>query len=72
MNEFISNYEDMPKDWKINGSPMQKTLLFSKRINDPYLISAKNNGWYPIDSGRITSIIIESGQVIEIETYCQN
>lgn len=70
VNEFISNYEDMPKDWKINGSPMQKTLLFSKRINDPYLISAKNNGWYPIDSGRITSIIIESGQVIEIETYC--
>lgn len=70
VNEYVSNYDDMPEDWKINGSTMQKTLLFSKRISDPFLISAKNNGWYPIEHGVIKSIVIENGQVIEMETYC--
>ena len=70
VNEYVSNYDDMPEDWKINGSTMQKTLLFSERINDPFLISAKNNGWYPIEYGVIKSIVIENGQVIEMETYC--
>ena len=72
LNEYNSDYDGIPKDWKTNGTTMQNTKFFSTIKNDPLVMSAKNNGWYPVESGTIKSIVIENGQVTEIEAYCSN